>query len=277
MPMLGASGAASAKGFGFGGGVKKVDNIELLMVAGGGGGARSSGGGGGAGGQLYVASQAVTAGISYTITVGAGGAEANKGSNSTAFSQTAQGGGLANGGSGGSGGGGNKGSGSPGGAGTAGQGNNGADGTRDVYAGGGGGAGSAGAANAGGSGSSTYTAILARAQAGVVSGPNRFIAGGGGGGSGGGGEPAGPGGIGGGGAGRDTNVNGISGTANTGGGGGGGTNNNDYSAGGGGSGLVIIQYPDTFPAATATTGSPTVYLTGGYRVYKFTGSGSITF
>jgi hypothetical protein len=40
---------------------------------------------------------------------------------------------------------------------------------------------------------------------------------------------------------------------------------------------VIIRYPDSNPAATATTGSPTVTVTGGYRIYNFTGTGSITF
>jgi hypothetical protein len=40
---------------------------------------------------------------------------------------------------------------------------------------------------------------------------------------------------------------------------------------------VIIRYADNFPAATSTTGSPTITVTGGYRVYKFTGSGTITF
>jgi hypothetical protein len=40
---------------------------------------------------------------------------------------------------------------------------------------------------------------------------------------------------------------------------------------------VIIRYPDTNSAATATTGSPTVTVTGGYRIYKFTDTGSITF
>ena len=74
-----------------------------------------------------------------------------------------------------------------------------------------------------------------------------------------------------------------SGTANTGSGGGGaGASNgsNNYyriSGGSGGSGVVIIRYPDSFPAATATTGSPTVTNPTGYRVYTFTGSGSITF
>jgi hypothetical protein len=48
------------------------------------------------------------------------------------------------------------------------------------------------------------------------------------------------------------------------------------ASGAGGSGVVIIRYPDTFAAATATTGSPTITVAGGYRVYKFTGSGSIT-
>jgi hypothetical protein len=40
---------------------------------------------------------------------------------------------------------------------------------------------------------------------------------------------------------------------------------------------VIIRYADTFPAATATTGSPTITVSGGFRVYEWTGSGSITF
>jgi hypothetical protein len=39
---------------------------------------------------------------------------------------------------------------------------------------------------------------------------------------------------------------------------------------------VIIRYPDVYPAAS-TTGSPTVTVTGGYRIYAWTASGSITF
>jgi hypothetical protein len=40
---------------------------------------------------------------------------------------------------------------------------------------------------------------------------------------------------------------------------------------------VIIRYPDIFAAPTATTGSPTVTVSGGFRIYRWTSSGSITF
>jgi hypothetical protein len=39
---------------------------------------------------------------------------------------------------------------------------------------------------------------------------------------------------------------------------------------------VLIRYPDAYRPAT-TTGSPTITVSGGYRIYKFTGNGSITF
>jgi hypothetical protein len=84
------------------------------------------------------------------------------------------------------------------------------------------------------------------------------------------------GGSGGGGAGGTISTGRVSGTANTGGGGGGGGAAGD-GKGIGGSGIVIIRYLSIYPAATATTGSPSVTTSGSYRVYKWTGSGSITF
>jgi len=74
---------------------------------------------------------------------------------------------------------------------------------------------------------------------------------------------------------------GLPGLQNTGGGGGGGGAGYNYTGvaapgGAGGSGIVIIRFPDSYPAAT-TTGSPTITVAGGYRVYVWTSSGSITF
>jgi hypothetical protein len=42
---------------------------------------------------------------------------------------------------------------------------------------------------------------------------------------------------------------------------------------------VIVAYPQTFPAASSTTGSPTYSSVSraGYHVYTFTGTGTITF
>ena len=74
---------------------------------------------------------------------------------------------------------------------------------------------------------------------------------------------------------------GLPGTQNTGGGGsGGGSGHNSTGTavpgGMGGSGIVIISYPDGYAAASATTGSPTVTTSNGYRYYAFTSSGSLT-
>jgi hypothetical protein len=41
--------------------------------------------------------------------------------------------------------------------------------------------------------------------------------------------------------------------------------------------VVVVRYLDSYPAASATTGSPTITVTGGYRTYIWTSSGSITF
>jgi hypothetical protein len=49
------------------------------------------------------------------------------------------------------------------------------------------------------------------------------------------------------------------------------------SGGGGGKGVVIIRYPDSFPASPTPSGSPTVTVSGGYREYKFINTGSIIF
>jgi hypothetical protein len=49
------------------------------------------------------------------------------------------------------------------------------------------------------------------------------------------------------------------------------------SGGSGGSGIVVIQYQDTFAAVTSYTGSPSIYTSGGWRFYVFTSSGSLTF
>jgi hypothetical protein len=41
--------------------------------------------------------------------------------------------------------------------------------------------------------------------------------------------------------------------------------------------VVILRYPDVYANARVTTGSPVFSRTGGYKYYKFTGTGSITF
>jgi hypothetical protein len=72
---------------------------------------------------------------------------------------------------------------------------------------------------------------------------------------------------------------GGSGTANTGNGGNGSsstTASGTYTGGTGGSGIVIVAYPDSYAAPTSVTGTFTQPTRTGYRVYRFTGSGSIT-
>jgi hypothetical protein len=98
----------------------------------------------------------------------------------------------------------------------------------------------------------------------------------------------------GGGGGSDTaNANGIGGSSNAGNGIGGATGNgtsataNSGSGGGGsarsgtggsgGSGIVILRYPATQSAPTATTGSPQINYADGYQIYTWTSSGTVTF
>lgn len=274
--------------------------VEYLVVAGGGAGgyAGNGGGGGGAGGLLTATGYAVTAGNTITVTVGGGGASytsrysggGNSGSNSVFGSITATGGGFGSsansaqsygsvGGSGGSGGGGAQRNNPSGGNGVAGQGYAGGRGSPNAGAdagGGGGGAGGAGqdaiGSSQGGAGGVAYVSD--------ITGSTTYYAGGGGG-AGNGNSSYGLGGNtsvtaqkGGAGDGEGANTPMTNATANTGGGAGGKNNSAD---GQGGSGIVVIRYPDTYIAAVATTGSPTVIVTGGYRIYRWNSSGSITF
>jgi hypothetical protein len=285
-----------------------VSSVEMLVIAGGGSGGTSYGGGGGAGGvRVYAIGSSVGSGDIFTVTVGAGGAARStnsalgaSGSNSSvvvtggsSITITANGGGYgasqsSEGGAGGSGGGGGSNNASLGGAGNTpsispsqgfagGQGS----GTSPVRgAGGGGGAGGVGAngtstaGGAGGVGTNTYSTWATATSTGV----GGYYAGGGGGGAISGTNVGGAGGSGGGGAGGSGNNNsGTAGTPNTGGGGGGmGDRPSSGSSGAGGSGIVIIRYSTLLDAATSTTGSPTITVSGGYRYYTFTGDGSLT-
>jgi hypothetical protein len=89
------------------------------------------------------------------------------------------------------------------------------------------------------------------------------------------------GGAGGGGQGAYHPNDAIAGVANTGGGGGGGAGDFSggprYLAGAGGSGIVIIRYPATASPPLSTTGNPQISFSGGYQIYTWTSSGSITF
>ena len=270
-----------------------TSTVDYLVVAGGGGGGTGSDypGGGGAGGFLTGTGFGITPGVALGITVGAGGAPGVSGANSSFSTIIATGGGNGGGqgpgsysaGNGGSGGGGGLYTGIPPGSGIVGQGNDGgAQGNYpnpgDTTAGGGGGAGAPGVAggpNGGQGGAGLYSSISGTsiAYAGGGGGTywqqsaGTYALGGVGGGGNGGRQVAGA-----------TVVFASDGAPNTGGGGGGcssntGVNQSAY----GGSGVVILRYADTFPPATSTTGSPTITVAGGYRVYKFTQSGSITF
>ena len=238
---------------------------DIIIVGGGGGGAGGnnaygSGGGGGAGGVILLTSQTLSV-TSYSITIGSGGAGASgldtaggTGGDTTAFSNTAYGGG--GGGcftkaptSGASGGGAGTGqdAGKQTGASSSypAQGNDGGDaeGTagNSTSCGGGGGAGAVGGdavSGTAGNGGAGYDASAYFASF----GESGYFGGGGGGGRAF-GDGGGAGGTGGGGAAGVASGNGSDGTANTGGGGGGGAaTTSEVSGGSGGSGIVVIRY-----------------------------------
>jgi hypothetical protein len=259
--------------------------IDFLVVGGGASGASAGNGGspgGGAGGLIYKAANSFEIGGLYTVTIGAGGAGGGQLTSNPGYSSTIIGTGVTltalyggahtisspyvtNGLPGGSGGGAP--AGSTGGAGIQPQqsgdsgaygfGNAGANGGPGDTGGGGGGAGAAATSSTGGAGKS-YD----------ISGTSQFYAGGGAG-------SAYSGASGSGGSGVGGNGPGGSAVVNTGSGGAGFWSSAGRS-GSGSSGICIFKYLDTYPAATVT-GSPTITVAGGFRTYKFTGSGTIIF
>lgn len=245
-------------------------SADVLVVAGGGSGS----GGGGGGGGVIPTTATFAVGKTYTVSVGAGGTAAGRGTDSRIVGVSCEytaiggGGGYQSGGSGG-------GSWEPnsvGGAGTSGQGYKGgnAGGAVGNYGCGGGGGGG-GAAGTNGSGTTPGTGGVGYQSA--ITGTNTYYAGGGGGGS--------PdsryprttaGGLGGGGTSYYGSAD--AGTPNT--GGGGGTSYPPLGVyGAGGSGVVILRIPTANYTGTVT-GSPTVTTDGSFKVVKFTTSGSYT-
>ena len=266
--------------------------VQYLVIAGGGGGAsgpnniRGAGGAGAGGYRSSVTGESSGGGasaesalslspsISYTVTIGAGGAggittNGNDGSDSVFSSVTSIGGGgttrQTDGRDGGSGGGASaNGTGDrTGGLGEANQGFGGGDTFTLVPGGGAGGGGASaagqnqvsgdGASGGGGLSSSITGSAVTRAAGGD------------------------------GGSGVLGGIDGGDGTGNTGNGGGGGSGNNsivgDFGDGGnGGSGVVIIKYPDTYTISVGAGLTSSTSSSGGYTVTQFTaGSDTVVF
>lgn len=240
-------------------------DLEIMVLAGGGGGAGTpyGGGGGGAGGMLYYPVKTILKepGLSYNVTVGAGGGGAATGANSTFGSGIAYGGGSGYAGNGGCGGGGGH-TGVSGQYGTSIQTSNdggtgyGYNGGTNVYGGSypcgsGGGTGGAGGQMSNGGPGRTLS----------ISGSSVTYGGGGGAADNNGNATAG-------GAGGGGSAHGGSGGQYTGGGGGGGKNS---GSGPGGSGLVIVRYQGVQKATGGT-----ITQVGGYTIHTFYSSGTFT-
>jgi hypothetical protein len=265
MPILGSFASGGARGLG---GLRTfrgppVPAVELVIVGGGGAGLNWDGytqqGGGGGGGFRTNASYSITGGITYTITVGGSGSATSFGSFTAAgggngargpsgFPQqaNAQAGGSGGGGAGSggtaTGGLGNTPSTSPS------QGNNGGNASGNTA--GGGGAGGAGAQGSpGGGGAAISNSITGSAV---------LYAGGAGGGN--------------------ASTRGTAGVGRGGGGGGAAQNFSDFTLAPGTAGIVIFKYVDTAGLAEPiVTGSPTITTSGGFKIYQFTGSGTVIF
>ena len=286
--------------------------LDYLIIGGGGAGrwvaaATNAGGGGGAGGYVTSLTNELNGGgfparpplyiykdLFLTVTVGAGGAggtqadPGNPGTNSAVF-QILLGDPLVRALPGATGQGANTISFRNGGgtaiAATAGVGGDASDGENSMYAGGNsftsataslrGGGGGGGAGAAGSNGVSGVGGNGGAGRASSITGTSVTRAGGGGG-----SRPTtatsqGAGGSGGGGA-AAYNATATSGTVNTGSGGGAASTTTSFTSGAGGSGIVILRHSTIYPQAT-TTGSPTITTSGGFRIYTFTGTGSILF
>jgi len=229
-------------------------SITVSLWGGGGGGAgdNSDSGytsGGGAGGQYAQKNVSVTPGNSYAIVVATttGNAVTNgSAGNDTTFATNVV---VAKGGPGGL-------SNTSGGAGST------SGGIGDVvYAGGSGGNGSFGAGTSGGGGGGAGTSGAGGSASGMTAGTGTSLLGGNGA------------------NGFKTNPSYGASGSNYGGGGSGarGTHGTSRTGGAGAQGYAEIKYPNTYPDAVSTTGTVTFTNTGGYKIYKFTSSGSITF
>lgn len=226
-----------------------IPGADILIVGGGGGGGGWHAGAGGAGGLIELPGNTIGPGT-YPISIGPGGGSKTNGTNTTAFGQTANGGGqggnyagppATSGGSGGGGGGGGASSGSGSNQGSVqapwtgnAYGNSGGNGINSMSnhgGGGGGGAGGGGSPGPGGTGGSGRQNVYRTGCA-------VYYAGGGGGGAWDG--SSGSGGAGGGGPGSRYNVNGSNATFY--GGGGGGSGGQNFTGGSGYQGIVVIRY-----------------------------------